>query len=336
MNDLTSRRGRRFWLGMFVSALSLAAILLLINPIEVYNALRTVRPGYLLISITGILLFLVIRAHRWRFLLGDEIGFVHAFHVQNIGYLVSTVFPFRMGDIARAVLIGNVPPVSVARGMSTVVVERLLDLLFVVLLLPLTLTSIQHIPNWMRTAFVLSAALVVLALAILITVANSRALIARLALPLIGLLPESSRATWSRRVDELLAGLGGLTSGVAALKLMVYTALLWLPIIGGYYAGLRAVGLHPTWLMTGFVFCAAAFSVAAPSSPAQFGVFHAGVIAALQLLGQPETESAAFAFLYHGLNVTAMIVFGRIGLAKSQVTLTQLMVATRRVIQRDS
>ncbi len=90
--------------------------------------------------------------------------------------------------------------------------------------------------------------------------------------------------------------------------------LVWLPIIAAYYTTMLAVNLEPTWIMAGFVVCAAAFSVAIPSTPGQIGPFHFAVITALQLYGQPAAESASFAFLYHFLNTIILIVFGVIGI----------------------
>ena len=110
--------------------------------------------------------------------------------------------------------------------------------------------------------------------------------------------------------------------------------LTWLPIICAYYATLLAVNIEPSFLMAAFVVCAAAFSVALPSSPGQIGVFHAGVIAALQLLGQPEGASASFAFLYHAVNIAVMVGFGIIGILSTGATFREVIDSAQAFLNR--
>ena len=97
---------------MAVSAIFLVLIFLLVNPAELVGALKTVRYDYLALSAAGVALFLLLRALRWRFLLDNDIGFMQVFHIQNVGYMVSNLFPFRIGDVVRAVLVGKLPPVN--------------------------------------------------------------------------------------------------------------------------------------------------------------------------------------------------------------------------------
>jgi hypothetical protein len=96
-----------------------------------------------------------------------------------------------------------------------------------------------------------------------------------------------------------------------------------------------AVHLEPTWVMAAFVVCAAAFSVAAPSSPGQVGVFHAGVIFALaNILGQPEAQAASFAFLYHAIMIIVMTTMGLIGLLATGATFRHVIDTTRQYINK--
>jgi hypothetical protein len=253
------------------------------------------------------------------------------FHIQNIGYLLSNLLPLRIGDVARAVMIGNVPPVTVAAGMSTMFMERVLDMMFIVILLPLTLTGVKTLPDWMRASALATASLSIGAIVLLIVAANRRPLAGRIAARALDHVPYLKTQTWVRRLDDLLAGLGTLTRYRDGLILMGYSIAVWLPVLAAYYLSLLAVNLQPTWSMAGFVLCAAAFSVAAPSAPGQIGVFHAGVIAALSALGQPAVEATSFAILYHALNVFTLVMLGIIGLSRTGSTLGQVVAAARQL-----
>jgi glycosyltransferase 2 family protein len=319
-----------FWLGIFISAACLAAIFLFIKPADILAALRTARYEFLALSMVGILAFMFVRAVRWRFMLDNRVSWGQVFHIQNIGYMLTMLLPFRIGDVARAVLIGNVPPVSMAQGISTMVIERVLDLLFIVVLLPFTLANVPQLPPEVQTAARLSGTAAVAVIVVLIVAANQRPLAMRIATSILERIRFLDTASWTRRAEDLLGGLTSLTNLRSGLILVSLSILTWLPIILAYYTGLLAVNIQPTLAMAGFVVCIAAFSITAPSSPGQVGVFHAGVTFALvQILGQPAAESASFALLYHALSFVMMIILGAIGVYGAGQTFGAVMEAAQ-------
>jgi uncharacterized protein (TIRG00374 family) len=319
---------------MVLSVLCLGAIFFFIEPAEIVAALRTAQYEYLLVSALGIVAFLALRAVRWRFMLNNDVPWWTVFHIQNIGYMMTHLLPLRLGDVARAVLIGNVPPVTIARGISTMVIERVLDLLFIVTLLPFALTQVEQLPGWMQTAAEASGFLALAAIVVLIVAANQRPLAMRVARTILLKLRLRRFEPWLTHLDSLLAGLSSLTRWRDGLILLLLSVLVWLPILIAYYFVMRAVHLQPTAAMTAFVVCAAALSVALPSSPGQVGVFHAGVIAALQVLGQPAAESASFAFLYHALNMVSVIILGLWGIFSTGATFKQVVASAQSFMRR--
>jgi glycosyltransferase 2 family protein len=326
----------QFWLGMVISLVCLGAIFLFIEPAEIWAALQVAQYGYLALTAVAILLFLFFRAVRWRFMLSNDVTLGQAFHIQNIGYMINMLLPFRLGDVAQAILIGNVPPVTVARGLSTVVMPRILDMLFIVAMLPLTLAAVPTLPANVQSAALATGAVTLLAIVILVVAANQRPLAARVATAVFQRL-HFNVETWVKRVDDLLVGLHSLTNLKDGLTLVIMTILVWLPIIFAYWIGMKAVQLDPTWAMAGFVVAAAALSVAAPSSPGQVGVFHAGVIFTLvSILGQPQGPAASFAFLYHAINLIVMSIMGVIGLLATGATFRNVLDATRQFANRKS
>lgn len=334
--ERSGNKGRvQLLIGLLVGVISLAAVFIFYaDPAEIMASLRTAHYGYLVLSALGIIAFLLIRAVRWRFMLSNAIPYPPVLHTQNIGYMLTQLLPFRLGDVARAILIGNVPPVTVPWGLSTMVVERLLDMLFIVVLLPFTLSGIAILPEWMRSFALVSGFMALGGIVVLIIAANQRERALRLADAVLQRLPFLNREAWVRRIDELLAGLNSLTNLRDGAILLVLSVLVWLPIIVAYYTTMLAVNLEPTWIMAGFVVCAAAFSVAVPSTPGQIGPFHFAVITALQLYGQPAAESASFAFLYHFLNTIILIGVGVLGILKMGVTFQHVVDSAQSFASR--
>jgi uncharacterized protein (TIRG00374 family) len=362
---------RQLWPGILISIICLAAIFLFIDPSQIWQALIQANYWYLLLTAAGIALSLVVRAQRWRFMLENDIPYKPAFHIQNIGYLVNNFLPLRLGDVTQAVLIGSVPPVTIARGLSTVVMARILDMMFIVVLLPFTLAQVETLPADVQSVARFTGILTTTAVIVLLVAANQRLSVGKItafiltraahsgqnmaqwaetrgahaSLPFVyklirfvfGSIGKLHVETWTRRIDDLLLGLSSLTHLKSGLLLIGITILTWLPIIGAYAAGLYAVHLSPTWSMAAFVMCAAALSVAAPSSPGQVGVYHAGVIFALtNILGQPAGAAASFAFLYHAVNLIVMTVMGVIGLLATGATFRHVIDTTRRYAKKRS
>ncbi|MCP4419089.1 MAG: flippase-like domain-containing protein [Chloroflexi bacterium] len=373
---------RQFWIGIGISIISIVLILLLVNPAEIVTSLRQADVSFIALSGLGIFLFMVIRAVRWRFMLGNELSGSQVFHVQNIGYMFNMVLPFRLGDVARAVLIGNVPPMTLARGLSTMVVERILDMMFIVALLPFTLAEVATLPSWIQDGARASGFVALTAIGLLIIAANQRPLTTRwatavfnrisslnteqwigfmnelldglnsltwlkdsLTLDLLSTLVRWATAVFNRisslnteqwigRMNELLDGLNSLTRLKDSLILILLSILVWIPILFAYQAGIRAVGGQVSLLAASFVVCAAALSIALPSSPGQIGVFHLGVTAALLALGQSENVAGGFAIVYHALNLIGMIILGLIGLTRIGTTFRSVIATTQQFMQR--
>lgn len=321
---MQAQHHRQVWLGILISTLCLIAVFYFVRPTALWQALQMARYEWLIVAAVNLSLFLFLRAIRWQFLLNGDVSWKTVFHIQNIGYFATNILPLRLGDIIRAVLIGTVPPLSPARGLSTMVVERVLDLLFVVTLLPFIVAEVETLPDWMQATARLSGGLAIGAIVILILAANQRQLAIRMATAVLQRLPRLKKDIWLMRLDELLAGLDRLRRLRQGSLLLMLSILVWIPVLLSYYVGLLAVNLQPSWSMAAFVFCASAFSMAIPASPGQIGVFHVGVITALQIWGQPEDVSASFAFLYHALIMLVAVFWGSIGIYTTGATFKKI------------
>ncbi len=78
----------------------------------------------------------VIRAIRWKFMLASvkKISFKSLFNSIVIGFSISYTLPGRIGEIARPVILGTKENISRSYAFGTVVMERILDILSVLFL----------------------------------------------------------------------------------------------------------------------------------------------------------------------------------------------------------
>jgi len=101
------------------------------------TVLLTLNPFFLTASFVFFFAFLVIRALRWQILLNPftnlDLGTTLA--ATGTGYMVNALFPVRVGEVARAAIVSKKGRMSFSCALSTVVVERFFDLLYMFLLL---------------------------------------------------------------------------------------------------------------------------------------------------------------------------------------------------------
>src|SRR5258706_5310215 len=70
-----------------------------------------------------------VRAYRWKTLLNTRIQFKHSFNILNASYFFNSLLPMRLGEVARAFMTTRLdPPIPMMTSISTIVVERIMDL----------------------------------------------------------------------------------------------------------------------------------------------------------------------------------------------------------------
>src|SRR4029077_3214782 len=80
---------------------------------------------------------IVIRSWRWQYLL-EPLGptrFVNAFRATVVGFAASSVLPARAGEVIRPYFLARHERMSATGAFATIVLERLLDTITVLVLL---------------------------------------------------------------------------------------------------------------------------------------------------------------------------------------------------------
>src|SRR6516165_567170 len=93
--------------------------------------------GWLALSLLTMLVNLAIRSLRWQYLL-EPLGsasFANAFRATAVGFAASSVLPARAGEVIRPYFLARRERLSATGAFATVILERLLDLITVLVLL---------------------------------------------------------------------------------------------------------------------------------------------------------------------------------------------------------
>jgi uncharacterized protein (TIRG00374 family) len=253
-------------------------------------------------------------------LLGIDLRQV-AVRLAQIGYLVSNVLPFRLGDPARAVVLGRDENVSITAALSTVVVERVLDMLMVVGLLAGVAPFVSEAGNTMVFGMFAGGAALVVSV-VLLALAFRPDWGRRTLRWVLRRLPRVDEERWAQSLDGLFEGLAPLRSGRRGLALLAWSVVAWAFVVGHYWAMLHAFLDCPSLVEAGFLTSAAGLGMAVPSAPGAVGVFHAFAESALVLpFGVPKNQAITIAFTTHAYQYILMCLLGLVGLARESISL---------------
>jgi uncharacterized protein (TIRG00374 family) len=245
------------------------------------------------------------------------------FAIINIGYLLINILPARVGELARAYLISRGGQVSAAHALITIVMERIYDTLFAVLLLAVV-SSFTPLPSWaVRGGLAVGAATVALA-AVLFVLAGQRDWLLNLwrrATKRVRLLGRPGAEEGFR---SALEGLAILRRGEVALGALGWSTVVWACNLGTFYLVMQALAMNLPWSAAGLTVSVVALSMIIPSSPGYVGVFEEGVILSLGLLAVERETALAYALLVHALTYVVPSLWGLIGLWQESLSFSSL------------
>ena len=299
--------------------------------------LAQARPGWLLVVVVATLGTVYIRAQRWRILLRPlgEVPFYPVLSATAIGFGASSVLPFRLGEFVRPALLGRRAGVSMSAALSSVVIERLFDVLLVIgCFLAVSLFYPQIPPKMRHGAFVL-AALAALGFVVLLVMQRNRARTEAILEQVIGRLPARLALRLRPLVASFMNGLGGLADGSTVLLVLGYSAYLWGVIALTFLFSFLALPfgsdlpLVAASLTTVVVVAAAVFL---PQAPGFVGTWQAGCVVALGLFGVSKEVAIGYSLLSWIVQMGTNIGVAGIFLAREDISLAQLL----RVAERET
>lgn len=324
-------RSPLFWIGLAVSVGALFLAFRGLHWAEVGEAVANANYGLLALALVILLVALYVRALRWAVLFHPrrEMRVGNLLGAMNVGYAFNNILPLRVGELARAYVIGQVENVSAAHALSTIVVERTLDTITVVAFLMVTLPFIDA-PGWARGPALLLG-LGFLGLAVLLATLSAAR---ERAMGLVGwavrFLPERSRRRTEEAADAAIEGFAVLRQPAVVAQAAAWSVASWLVSAILMFVVLRALGLDLPFTAGVFVMAAISLGMVVPSSPGYIGVFHAIAIESLvNVFDVDRNGAASYALVQHAILYLVPIVIGAVFLWQRRDILQQVRLWAR-------
>lgn len=290
---------------------------------------------YLAASVIALVSAYILLAIRWRYLLGNQPGFISAFHSVNVSNLVNSLTP--IPEIALRVLItGQDRGMSVSGATSGMLVERSLEqvmrvLAFIVAVLTGYVLAINSSSIYVNAALFITF-LVLMALLL----RNAEGFIAWIQVQ-VRRFPRLDRPQVDKVLTDMKTGLK-LAGGP---KQLTIGWLMSFAIWGAFFvfANLVLVGLHITLPVPQLIAISMmTLAVAPPSAPGTPGLYQATIVGALSLVaGLDLAVMTTYAIMFHILQVLPLIVLGFWGMMGTNLSLRGLVRQQQTVpIEQDS
>lgn len=280
-----------------------------------WKAWQNSNKGYLgLMALVAILSHLL-RAERWRMLLvptGNKVGLTNSFLSLMIGYLVNLAVP-RGGEVSRCYNLYKLEKTPVEVSFGTVVVERMVDVVCLLLLIALSFFA-----EWQKLKKFIDS--------LNFSSGEGFSISPWMVVVVIGGVIFVAAIFFLRKNKKLLKIIEGFKEGLLAIFKMqnkglfiAYSLGIWLLYFLMSYLVIKA---FPETEDLGFsavltLFAVGSIAMAAPL-PGGAGSYHTLVpLALVMLYNLPQADAVAFVFIFHGWQTILMILMGVLSLIAS-------------------
>jgi hypothetical protein len=302
-------------------------------------------PAYL-VTLLGVAWF---RSVRWRFLLRSiaEVPKKRLFLVSSVGFAAILLLPFRIGEIVRPYLIRTPPeergasrdrrPITLTAATSSVVAERVIDGLYLSVILAMALVlvptivplpdKVVGIPVTVAHVRMSGYAMLGIFAALFATLAVfyfARSWAHRATIAVVGQISRTFAERLVGMAEKVADGLHVLGRARDAIGFVAETSLYWaINALGMWLLAwgcgvTHADGSAPTFgeacALMGMLGCA----ILIPGPPGMLGVFQAGIYAGMTMFYPTSVVTgagAAYVFLLYASQCVFQVAMGAVGLA---------------------
>jgi glycosyltransferase 2 family protein len=278
-------------------------------------AIYAANPMWLLPLTLIFILNTVLRSVRWRLMFPDDSrpSLRHTLDAFLIGKVANNVMPGKLGELLRASIIGKfLPSIGVSGSLATIVLEKVIDALAILLLLGLALL-LAPLPAWVASSGLVMIVTFPLLLIVLVIVQRVDGRIFHsVQTDASGSILTKLKILLRTAVKKFSAGLYALRNTRHFIVFSVFTLLIWSWEVITMFLCLQAFSITVPFsaAIVSIVFLVLGSML--PSAPGLVGTYQLFIVSALQLYAVSDTSAFALAVF---LNMYVIVMTTGLGLA---------------------
>ena len=271
---------------------------------ELENAFRNTSLSWVVAALAAFCTGYACRIARWRKMLAQDnadLSWSQCAGPLLASFAVNNILPFRSGDIMRAFAFNRQLGTSSGIVLASLFVERLLDLLMVLLLLGTTLSVFSiDLEDFSGLGSILLISISLLILILLLFPNLFSPLISIVNLLIIRLAPRLGK----KLAAEINKGMNTLTllaNTGTMVSLIAWSCVVWIAEGAVFWCAALALPGLENPLASWLALPVGTLATLIPSTPGYIGTFDFFTIKAMSALGNTMTTSTAYALLVHSL-----------------------------------
>ena len=312
-----TKRNSSIAFGLVISALFLYLSLRDLDWSLFYSQLTSLKWPHLLGLFVIMWVCVGLRALRWRLLLpgGAQMKFGIIYSTMWVGLAGIFLLPLRAGEFVRPWLISRSEKITFSGALASIVVERVVDILTLILCFVFLSGRLESSPDWVNAGAWGLGCVALLGLGFFVACYLLGDRMLGILDVLLSYLAFKIVRKYEQKilhlVSEFLLGLRAVAAFKSLAAVSALSLLIWLCIALFYYWGLLLMGVPASFEVGLTISIVIAFAVAAPSAPGFVGVFQFACVVALSAMsGYTKEFAVAYSVVMHIFQLVFTVAFG--------------------------
>jgi uncharacterized protein (TIRG00374 family) len=279
-----------------------------------WDALTAGNLGWILMGSIALLLAIPIRGLRWCIFM-QPVKPVSPWYTSEatlVGYFGNNALPLRLGELLKAYFLARMANAPLVQVIGTIIVERLIDILSVLLILAF-MPLLGAIPESLRRPVIWAVVIGAVVAVITVWLAYQRE-----GMPFV-------KGRLKHLLDQLRLAFDSLSQTHHYLRLLATSVGIWVFYLLSIVFVQHAMGLDLSLAECYLILVATTLILLIPAAPGFVGTFHAAVVLVLMnILSVEQSQAQATAVVLHAIGYIPYTVFGAISFLRSHVRIREI------------
>ena len=306
---------------MFISFLvSMVLILYLTWGIDfqkLFTTISNIGPTMFLVTSSIYLSTFLLRGIRWKFILSKSINVKTIYSIKLVlfGFLINNILPLRAGEVARSYILSKNKKVSFTFTLFSVMIEKIFDIVVLVLIFIFSSFFIGHTINAISNNFFYIEILSLITLFSVIIISGRKKILSRI----IHFFTKHFSKKLSKKINESTDSILNALSftrevSYKHLFVWIFTFSIWIIEAIVFYIYFILMNINQNFFVALIVLVIVNIGIIIPSAPGYIGVFEWFFVFTLSLFMIDKETALSVAIIIH---LTQYITIALAGLISS-------------------
>lgn len=311
-------------LSIIIGIVIFAVLLYFSNIREIISILSKINPIWIIFIIMIYSIGWLLRGYRWKIILRSMdyiIKLKDSISLVILGNFANLITPAKIGDFVRAFVLKRNDNVDISKGISSVVVDRILDFFGVAILAYVSLSMISKdlsLPSWANiltnnSIYIMISGFIIIGMVSKINI--SEKYLYRI---------NAVGKVYKKFVSPLFENIKTVYRPIEMTKLCIISIAIWLFDISTVIILLYSLGYFVNIPLIISAVMIANMTKVLPLTPGGIGAYEGAFAAIFMVGGLPYTLGLTIGILDHGIKNLYTIVFGILSLNYNGIRLREL------------